>query len=86
MEVRIKAFHQVKKEGSTAVAMLDISLDGVITIRGCKIVRGDKGLFISMPRVQRGEQWENVVTIEDLELEQLIEDKVMSYAGKNLVV
>lgn len=86
MEIKIRSFNPVKKEGSRVLAMVDISV-GDFLIKGCRVVKSDKGLYLSMPRVQRSEnQWENVLVVENLELAQAIEDKVLLYAASNLVV
>ncbi len=42
-------FYEPKSKGSKIVAFVDVSLLGGITVKGFRVVNGDKGLFAAVP-------------------------------------
>ena len=49
MKVTDVKVYPVKKEGSKIKAMCQVTFDEVFVVKGIKLIKGDKGLFISMP-------------------------------------
>lgn len=65
MQIRVKDMRQMKDQGSKLLAFADVSLvDGELeaTIRGCQVVCGSKGPFVSMPasKGKDGRYWDQV--------------------------
>ena len=49
MKVTDVKVYPVKKEGSKIKAMCQVTFDEVFVVKGIKLIKGDKGLFIAMP-------------------------------------
>lgn len=49
---REKKYKNGKVEG-----FVDIVIDGTIKINGCSIVNDDKGMFVSMPQMKKGDNY-----------------------------
>ena len=49
MKVTDVKVYPVKKEGSKIKAMCQVTFDEEFVVKGIKLIKGDKGLFISMP-------------------------------------
>lgn len=76
-EIKVTRVHKVD-----GVDMLkgfaDISINGMIAIRGLRVVNGKTGLFVSMPQTQGNDKkWYDVVHPLNAELRQKIGDQVL---------
>ena len=49
MKVTDVKVYPVKKEGSKIKAMCRVTFDEELVVKGIKLIKGDNGLFISMP-------------------------------------
>ena len=59
-------------------AFCDLSFGDLFVVRGFKVVEGEKGKFIGMPRTQgKNERWYPVFTPSNNDVKQLIADIVM---------
>ena len=68
-----------KDIGGSTLAVADITLDNIITIRSVKIIESKTGgLFVTYPS-QRGKNGEfhNIVVVNDKELAKKIRDRVV---------
>lgn len=75
-------------EGEGAVrAFADVSIDGKMLIKGVRVVEGNKGLFVSMPREQGkdGKWYDRVRVLDDRFKDQLAEVVLQAYekGGEN---
>jgi len=85
MKVVIKSFNKVKNPESKVKAMVDISLDGQIAIKGIRVVLDNKGdCFISYPDTKFKDKYVPYIIIEDCALAQEIENTILIYASKVL--
>ena len=46
---RVERMYRIGGEASTR-AFADVSVDGALMVKGLRVVRGSKGLFVGMPR------------------------------------
>jgi len=75
-QIQISRIYRLNGEGKTK-AFVDVSLEGIV-IRGLRIVEGNKGLFVSMPRHQgKDGKWYNTVYPTTKEIQQQLSDLVL---------
>jgi stage V sporulation protein G len=67
---------EVKKmtEGKGAIrAFCDITIADRVTVKGCRVVEGNNGLFVAMPQTKgKDEKWYPIVWIETDKLKEAI--------------
>ena len=69
----------VLPDAGSLAAFADIAIDDCIVIRGVRIMRGRRGLFVQMPREQgKDNQWYDQIIIKDLAVQQAFERAVIS--------
>ncbi|MBF0490388.1 MAG: septation protein SpoVG family protein [Candidatus Omnitrophica bacterium] len=65
-------------EGNRIKAFVDLGVNDLLLIKGLRIVRGNKGLFVSMPQEQgKNERWYERVRCLSKEVEGRIHQKVL---------
>ena len=76
--IEIARFHVTNKPGSVK-AFASVTINGKITIHGCRIVEGSRGLFLSMPQEQskKDNKWYDQVQITDIDLKALVQSEVI---------
>jgi len=75
--IQVSRIHKVDGD-SKLKAFVDISLGGVV-ISGLRIVDGNNGLFVGMPRHQgKDGKWYNTVYPASKEIQQQINDLVLA--------
>lgn len=73
MNITINQLNTVKTE-SQIKAYFDLVIDNTVTIKKCKLVQGNEGLFMSVPRQQGLDgQWQNLIFFNDKEVKAEIE-------------
>ncbi len=83
--VEVTRMHRLEKNGNNMTrAYCDVMLGGKLTIKGCRVVDGPKGLFVSLPQKKGkdkdgNEKWYNVIYVNDKELYNNIQDEVKEY-------
>lgn len=60
------------------------NIHDTITIQEVKLVEGQKGLFLSMPTVKRGDKYWPVVVLEDEALKQQLEAELITLFSKKV--
>lgn len=75
-EVRI---HLLDRDDSDLKAYANITLDDCFVIHGVRIIQGERGLFVGMPRRKRRRDgsYQDVAHPINNETRQLIEDRVL---------
>lgn len=68
-----------KMDGDGSIkAFADVRIGGGLVIRGCSVVDGKNGTFVSMPRkVGRDGQWRDVVVAVDDELKTHYSERIL---------
>lgn len=51
--------HMVDKEGDT-LAYVTVTISGIFTIRGVRVMKGKEGPFVAMPAYRSGEQYRDI--------------------------
>lgn len=79
IEVRVNRIHRFDVEGKNLRAFADIEINGSLLVKGLQIVKGKKGLFVSMPR-QKGKdnKWYETVRALTPETKEHIASTVLS--------
>jgi DNA-binding cell septation regulator SpoVG len=76
----IVTFYPPKKDGKI-IAFADVMVADGITIRGFKVINGDKGLFAAVPsrgfEVEGETRWANSVVFADSELRERFLSKLL---------
>ena len=84
MEITVRRMHVFNGEGKSKAAV-DIDIAGFGTIYGCKLVQGDKGMFLSTPQQkdpkQEGKYW-NIVFLEKDVLSKASEVAYLHYKNE----
>lgn len=81
LKLEVKRLHKLDGSGSTK-AFCDLSLFNSIVIKGLRVVEGDKGLFVSMPREEgKDGKWYNTVIPLNHEVRDEIEKLVLEAYG-----
>jgi len=67
ISIEVRRVHKLTDPKGSARGYVDILLGGQILVKGCRVVKGENGLFASMPQTQNptNEKWYPVVKIED---------------------
>lgn len=85
MEIKVQSMRKLDTaQGGTLKAFADVVLDGVILIKGLRVVEGKQGLFVSMPQQQnkKDQKWYAIVSILDEGLFTEVRNAVMdAYEG-----
>ena len=77
LKLEVSRLHKLEGSGSTK-AFCDLSIGESLVIKGLRVVEGEKGLFVSMPREEgKDGKWYDIVKILDDELKQEFQDKVL---------
>ncbi len=85
MEIGIKRLH--KTDGTSSLkGYADVVLAKVIIVKGCRIVDGSNGLFVSLPQSKgKDDKYYPIVMIDDTELYKKIQNVVLAeYRGEQL--
>ena len=80
MEIRFKVERMFKfQDNPTMKAFVDVAVNDVLIFKGVRVIQGQKGLFVSLPQEQgKDKRWYNIVQCLSKELQNEIEDKVIS--------
>ena len=79
--LEVVRIHKLDGTGSTK-AFCDLSILGAFVVKGLRIVEGEKGLFVSMPREEgKDGKWYNTVVPLKREVKDEIEKLVLEAYG-----
>jgi len=81
LKFEVVRLHKLDGTGSTK-AFCDLSILGSFLVKGLRVVEGEKGLFVSMPREEgRDGKWYNTVMPLKREVKDEIEKLVLEAYG-----
>ncbi|OGW77809.1 MAG: hypothetical protein A3I73_00545 [Omnitrophica bacterium RIFCSPLOWO2_02_FULL_45_16] len=81
LKLEVVRLHKLDGTGSTK-AFCDLSILGSFVVKGLRVVEGEKGLFVSMPREEgRDGKWYNTVIPLKREVKDEIEKLVLEAYG-----
>lgn len=81
LKLEVARMHKLDGSGSTK-AFCDLSILDSLVIKGLRVVEGEKGLFVSMPREEgKDGKWYNTVIPLKRELKDEIEKLVLEAYG-----
>lgn len=81
LKLEVSRLHKLDGTGSTK-AFCDLSILGSFVIKGLRVVEGEKGLFVSMPREEgKDGKWYNTVIPLTREIRDEIEHIVLEAYG-----
>lgn len=81
LQLEVSKMHKLDGTGATK-AFCDLSVLKSFVIKGLRVVEGEKGLFVSMPREQgRDGKWYNTVIPLNREVKDEIEKLVLEAYG-----
>ncbi|MFH0754316.1 MAG: septation protein SpoVG family protein [Candidatus Omnitrophota bacterium] len=67
-------------EAGNLKAFADVAVNGVLVIRGVRLVEGKKGLFVSMPQEQgKDNKWYDQIVCRSTAVFQDLSEKVLEY-------
>ena len=83
LNFEVKRLHKFDGEGKLR-AFADIAIEGILLIKGLRIVDGKNGLFVSMPREQgkNGQWYQTVFPLSDEVKSQLDEAVLQAYQNQ----
>ena len=77
IEVKVIKIHRLPQD-SRVKAFVDLGINDALLIKGIRIVKGKKGLFVSMPVEQgKNERWYERVRCLNQDIRSLIAQKVL---------
>ena len=82
MEFAVKRMKKLDSQGKLR-AFADVLIDGTILIKGCRVVEGNNGLFVSMPQ-QKGkdDKWYGIVQcLDDNVFREMCQTVLSAYDG-----
>jgi len=81
IDIKVIKIHRLPQD-SRVKAFVDLGINDAILIKGLRIVRGKKGLFVSMPVEQgKNERWYERVRCLNQDIRSLIAQKVLEAYG-----
>jgi stage V sporulation protein G len=81
IDVKVIKIHRFPQD-SRIKAFVDLGINDALLIKGIRIVRGKKGLFVSMPVEQgKNERWYERVRCLNQDIRSLIAQKVLEAYG-----
>ena len=81
LQLEVVRLHKLNGTGATK-AFCDLSILGSFVVKGLRVVEGEKGLFVSMPREEgRDGKWYNTVIPLKREVKDEIEKLVLEAYG-----
>lgn len=81
LKLSVARIHKLDGSGSTK-AFCDLSVMGNLIIKGIRVVDGERGLFVSMPREEgKDGKWYNTVIPLNREVKDEIEKLVLEAYG-----
>lgn len=73
----------VLPEAGALKGFVDVSVNDELVIRGCRIVEGKKGIFISMPQEQgKDNKWYDQVVLRSAEAFEALSTAVMEHYNR----
>lgn len=79
IEVKVNRIHRIEDEEGSLKAFADIEINGSLLVKGLHVVRGEKGLFVSMPREKgKDDKWYETVRALTPEVRKQIASVVLS--------
>lgn len=83
LDFKIVKIHRFE-QGDRIKAFVDLGVNDALLIRGLKVIKGPKGLFVSMPQEQgRDDRWFDKVRCMKAEVREQISRKVLDAYKKN---
>ena len=77
MDIKVVKIHRLMEEGRVK-AFVDLGINDALLIKGIRIVKGKKGLFVSMPIEQgKNERWYEKVRCLNQDIRLIIAQKVL---------
>lgn len=77
LEIKVKRIHRFS-DGKSLKAFADITVNDVLLVKGLRVMDGQRGLFVSMPREQaKDKKWYDSVRCLTREIRQEIVARVL---------
>ena len=77
IDIKVIKIHRLSRD-SRIKAFVDLGINDVLLIKGIRVVKGKKGLFVSMPVEQgKNERWYERVRCLNQDIRVLIAEKVL---------
>jgi stage V sporulation protein G len=81
VKIEVSRIHKLDGTGSTK-AFVDITIADAVIIKGARVIEGDKGAFVAMPREEgRDGKWYSIVVPLTREVKDEIEKVVLEAYG-----
>jgi stage V sporulation protein G len=75
--IEVARIHKVDN-GSALKAFADVIINGQVLIKGVRVVEGENGLFVAMPRQQgKDNKWYETVSLLDEEVKQELQNTIL---------
>lgn len=88
MKVKVEKINVLKKSKSAVKAFCSVSVGGVLTINGVKVIENKEGVFASLPtrpyEVDGETKYANIVYVTDEDLYEKIQDVVIAKYEKEV--
>ena len=55
LSFKVERIHRLEKDGAVK-AFVDLAINGAVLLKGLRIVEGEKGIFVAMPKTQGKDQ------------------------------
>lgn len=84
MEISVTRFVRFENDGALQ-AFCDVSLGGVVLIKGIRVVEGRTGAFVTMPRQQSkaSEKWFDCVALLDADMRNRMNELILEEYRKS---
>lgn len=78
LQLKVDRIHKLPDNGPMK-AFVDLSINNVLVIKGLRVIKGHKGLFVSMPQEQgKDKRWYDSIRCLTPEIRDFINEKVLS--------
>ena len=77
MQVTSVSVRKIEKEGSRMRGIASIVLDDSFAVHDIRIIEGDNGLFIAMPRRKKGERYYDIAHPINPDVRKMLEDAII---------
>jgi stage V sporulation protein G len=68
LNFKIERLYRLESDGAIK-AFADVAVNDAILLKGLRIVKGEKGLFVSMPKVQgKDQKWYEIIRLMTKEI------------------
>jgi len=77
LNFKVERLYRLESDGAIK-AFADVTVNDAILLKGLRIVKGEKGLFVSMPKIQgKDQRWYDTVRLMTKEIRSQISKVVL---------